>query len=154
MNGATRWLAGAALGGVAAVVTRRMLVRRRWGPSHPAAEDGRWHTVTVNRRPEEVSTTAEAPEPLERLGPSVEIRYRKAPGDRGTEVSARVMLEGLARHESLAQQREIRSALREAKQLWETGEVLYPDEPGTAQRTLLNRPLEYVTSHAREDGRL
>ena len=78
----------------------------------------------------------------------MEVRYRRAPGGRGTEVALR------APHESLAQQRAIRTALREAKQLWETGDVLRPDEPGTAESTLLNRPLEYATRHAREDGRI
>jgi len=134
------------LGAATAVVVRRLVLRWRWRPSL-RRQDGRWHSVTVNRRPEEVST-AVGPAPLEELGLEIDIRYRPAPGGRGTEVSVRAPDGGLA------QQRKIRSALRQAKQLWETGEVLQPDEPGTAQRTLLNRPLAYATRHAREDGRL
>jgi hypothetical protein len=36
----------------------------------------------------------------------------------------------------------------------ETGETLRPDAPSTTERTLLNRPLEHVTRHGREEGRL
>lgn len=144
-----RWLGAAVLGAAAAVATRRAIVRRSWRLGRERGEaEGRWHAVTVNQPLEEVSKPVGQPAPLERLGPGVEIRYRRAPGGRGTEVAVR------ATHEGPAEQRAIRSALREAKQLWEIGEVLRPDEPGTAQRTVLNRPLEYAIRHAREDGRL
>jgi len=147
MRGAVARLGGVAvLGAAAAVAVRRLILHRRWRP-RLRRQDGRWHSITVNRRPEDVST-AIGPAPLEELGLEVDIRYRPAPGGRGTEVSV------CAPHGGLAQQRKIRAALRQAKQLWETGEVLQPDEPGTAQRTLLNRPLAYATRHAREDGRL
>jgi hypothetical protein len=147
MDGAMRAGLGAALGGIAAVAIRRMVVRRRWWPGHTRRDQGRWHSVTVNRRPQDVSATV-SPVPLEQLGLKVEIRYRPAPGGRGTEVAVR------APRESGSQQREIRAALRQAKQLWETGEVLYADSPATGQRTRLNRPLEYATRHARQDGRI
>jgi len=134
----------ALLGGATAVAVRHLIRRHRW---RPGRADDRWHSVTVNRRPEDVST-AVGPAPLAELGLEVDIRYRPAPGGRGTEVAVR------APHGGVAQQRRIRSALRQAKQLWETGEVLQPDAPRTAPRTLLNRPLAYAIRHAREDGRL
>jgi hypothetical protein len=142
-------LAGVATLGIVAGAIRRAIVRRRSRRrSRRAGRDvGRWHSVTVNRRPQDVSATV-GPAPLEQLGLEVEIRYRPAPGGRGTEVAVR------AAHDGMAQQRKIRSALRQAKQLWETGEVLQADGPATEQRTVWNRPLAYATRHARQDGRL
>jgi hypothetical protein len=136
----------AVLSGVTVVAARRRLGRRSWWPGFLRRPDGRWHSVTVNRRPEEVST-AVGPAPLAELGLEVDLRYRPAPGGRGTEVSVR------APHGSAAQQREIRTALRQAKQLWETGEVLQPDELGRARRTSPSRPRAYATRAGREDGR-
>jgi hypothetical protein len=49
---------------------------------------------------------------------------------------------------------QVRSALRQTKQLLETGEVLTPDEQPTARRTLRNLPLELATRRARGEGRL
>jgi len=49
---------------------------------------------------------------------------------------------------------ELRAALRQARQLLETGEVLTPDEQPTARRTLRNLPLELATRRARGEGRL
>jgi hypothetical protein len=48
----------------------------------------------------------------------------------------------------------VRTALRQAKQLAETGEVLEPDTPPTSRRTLRNLPLELATRRARGEGRL
>jgi len=48
----------------------------------------------------------------------------------------------------------VRRALREAKCLLETGEILGPDQPPTTRRTLFNRPLELATRHGREEGLL
>mgnify|MGYP006976745410 FL=1 len=137
----------ALLGGVTAVVARRLTRRRRWLPGPIRRADGRWHSVTVNRRPEDVSA-AVGPAPLEELGLEVDIRYRPAPGGRGTEVSVR------APHGGVAQQRKIRAALRQAKQLWETGEVLQPDGLGPASHPPRRRPLAHATRAGREDGRL
>lgn len=48
----------------------------------------------------------------------------------------------------------IRAALREAKQLLETGEVLHPDSPPTTQTTAVNKPLQMATRQGRREGRL
>lgn len=42
-----------------------------------------WLVVTVNRPPEEIGGTAELPEPLTELGDRVELRIRRAAGDKG-----------------------------------------------------------------------
>ncbi len=134
--------AGATAAGVAAGVAglRR---RRRGGGAH----GDRWHSVTINRVPEEVGRL---PEPLDGLGHAVEVRIRPAPGGRGTELAARLP----GTFSGRAPVRELRRALREAKQLLEVGEVLLPDTPPTTRRTPWNRPLEYATRHGREEGRL
>jgi hypothetical protein len=49
---------------------------------------------------------------------------------------------------------ELRAALRQARQLLETGEILRPDTPPTTRRTLRNLPLELATRRARGEGRL
>jgi uncharacterized membrane protein len=121
----------------------------------------RWHAVTINKPPAEVAPDGVLPEPLRRLGDSVEVRFNEAPGDRGTEVYARLRGGEPAGPASLiARLTEddprwaVRRALREAKQILETGEVLRAHEPPTTRRTLRNRPLEYATRHGREEGRL
>jgi hypothetical protein len=128
----------------------RAVVARRSNPWKTAAggrdaDHSRWHAVTVNRPLNELTAADALPEPLAALGDGVETRMRAAPGGRGTEVLARSAGAG---------PRAVRRALREAKSLLETGEVLRPDAPATTERTLLNRPLEYATRHGREDGTL
>ncbi|MDM4720213.1 hypothetical protein QTQ03_11730 [Micromonospora sp. WMMA1363] len=91
-----------------------------------------WQVVTVDRTPGEVLPGGRWPEPLRRLGGSVQVRARTAPGHRGTELAARPLSgappPGLAAHlvgDDPA--RMVRAALRQAKQLTETGEVLRAD---------------------------
>ncbi|BDI23093.1 hypothetical protein [Herbiconiux sp. L3-i23] len=79
----------------------------------------RWNVVTI-QAPHELSVDAELPDPLRRLSSKVEVRFRPAPGDRGVELAARPR-EGF---EDEGLRREIREALRDSKQLIETGEIL------------------------------
>ncbi|MGW0434150.1 hypothetical protein ACWDV4_16620 [Micromonospora sp. NPDC003197] len=120
----------------------------------------RWQTVTVDRPPAQVAPEGRLPEPLVRLGDGVETRIRPAPGGRGTELAARLRaggsdaLTGMVAHLTGDDPRmALRAALRQAKQLAETGELLTPDLPSTTRRTLLNRPLEVATRHGRDQGR-
>ncbi|WP_230689062.1 hypothetical protein ACN26Y_14925 [Micromonospora sp. WMMD558] len=93
---------------------------------------GGWQVVTVDRAPRAVLPGGRWPEPLRRLGGAIQVEVRPAPGCRGTELAARprpgVPLPGLAAHvvgDDPA--RAVRAALRQAKQLAETGEVLRAD---------------------------
>jgi hypothetical protein len=144
-------VAAATAGGVAA----RRLLANRTSLMPGRKQDPEWLVATVYRSPSDIAPDGRLPEPLARLGDAVEVRIRPAPGDRGTELSVRPRL---AEHGTRAATRDAwrtaRLALREAKQLCETGEVLQPDAPPTTRKTLLNRPLQYATSHAREEGRL
>ncbi len=90
MNGKALTLSGLAVGGGAAVMT--VMIRRWKGESSGAASghSDRWHTVTINRPPDEVSANGRLSEPLAKLGDKIEVQVRPAPGDRGTEVAARL----------------------------------------------------------------
>jgi hypothetical protein len=132
----------AAVAGVAAGAGAVVRARR-----HAGAGPDRWHSVTINRTPEELGPK---PPPLDELGFPVELRVQPAPGDRGTELAARIA-DGHSDHDTV---RHLRRALREARSLAEVGEVLLPDAPGTAHKTVTGAPLDAVTRHAREEGRL
>ncbi|WP_433282710.1 hypothetical protein [Micromonospora sp. CA-244673] len=136
---------GRLAGGGFAVLAAGVLVRRhRHRPAAPGPAPGRWQVLTVAGRPEEVLPRGRRPAPLHRLGGAVELSARPAPGGRGTELAARLpaggeaMLPGLAAHlVGDDPGRFLRQALRETKQLVETGEVLRADRsrldrPGTA----------------------
>src|SRR5207248_9622845 len=112
-----------------------------------------WHVVTVNRSPDDVLPDGRRPEPLAELGDAVDVRALPAPGDRGTELGARLR-EGAtlpspspasASSDGHAPVQRLRTALRNSKQLLETGEILRPDDLGTARTTLLNLPLTIAT---------
>ncbi|MDG4824567.1 hypothetical protein O7635_22185 [Asanoa sp. WMMD1127] len=116
----------------------------------------RWHVATVARPADQVMPDGRPPEPLADLGDSVEVQVRPAPGDKGTELAVRLR-DGdrpgpLARLRGEDPDQHLRRALREAKALLEGGEVVLPSRPATTERTLLNRPLEWATTHGREEG--
>jgi hypothetical protein len=152
----------AVLAGVGAgVLAVRRMATRQVGDGAARAAPDRWHTVTVNRPPEEVAPAGRPPGPLARLGDAVEVRVRPAPGGRGTELAARPragapsgLAAAVARAAGKDPRQAVRAALRQAKQLAETGEVLEPDTPPTTRRTLRNLPLELATRRARGEGRL
>ncbi|MFE9205166.1 hypothetical protein [Micromonospora sp. NPDC007230] len=123
-------------GSKVARAARTLVVRRRERWPQAAGTDprpGRWQVVTVAGRPEEVLPRGRWPEPLRRLYGTVELYARPAPGGRGTELAARLLgnapgLRGMVAHlVGDDPGRFIRQALREAKQLAETGEVLRAD---------------------------
>lgn len=146
--------------GAGVIVARRIVSRQAGNGAARVARD-RWHSVTVNRPPEEVAPEGRLPEPLATLGDAVEVRLRPAPGGRGTEMAARLRDgvpagagEAVTRAAGSDPRQDLRAALRQSKQLLETGEVLSPDEPSTTRRTLRNLPLELATRRARGEGRL
>jgi hypothetical protein len=147
------------LAGVCAgVIAARRIATRQAGNG---ADPDRWHTVTVNRLPEEVAPEGRLPDPLAGLGDAVEVRLRPAPGGRGTELAVRLRdgapagaAEAVARAAGSDPRQDLRAALRHSKQLLETGEVLNPDEPPTTRRTLRSLPLELATRRAGGEGRL
>ena len=145
-------------GGVGAITSLWEEVK----PGGDGDSDGdvaRWRTVTVNRPPSEVHVDQLAP--LTRLGDMVEIVTCRAPGDKGTEIAARLRnpepsgLESLSKRLSGDDPRQaVRSALRQAKQLLETGEVLQANDNRTTKETLRGKPLDMATARAGGEGRL
>jgi hypothetical protein len=144
----------------AGVVAVRRIATRQSGDGAGQVGD-RWHTVTINRPPGEVTPDGRLPEPLAELGDAVEVQVSPAPGGRGTELAARLR-EGAptglravaARATGSDPRQQLRAALRQARQLCETGEVLMADRPPTTRRTLRGLPLELATRRARGEGRL
>jgi hypothetical protein len=97
-------------------------------------EPGRWRSVTILADADEISPGGVLPDPLRRLGSKIEVRTTDAPGDRGTELAARLVdgeptgvRAALGRLTGRDPRQLLRIALRESKQLVEVGEVIRLD---------------------------
>ncbi|MCO5997830.1 SRPBCC family protein [Actinoallomurus rhizosphaericola] len=146
--------AAAVAAGAGLVVARRMTGKERGAADLPLA-------VTVNRSPEDVAPGGRLPEPLRRVGDLAEFDVRPAPGDRGTEIEARMTapvptgVRGAAARVTGDDPRQpVREALREAKSLLETGEVLRADTPPSTHPTPAGKVLDLVTRRSGGEGRL
>ncbi len=145
----------AARAGAAKLLTSRVL----GGVPGDAAPRNRWLAVTVNYPPERLRGS-ELPEPVAKLTDQAEVRVQPAPGGRGIELAMRRLeppaggLPGLAARLGGADPRQqLRTALRDAKSLIETGEVIRPDEPAT-HPTRTGRLMDFAIGRAAEEGRL
>jgi hypothetical protein len=161
-------VAGAAA--AAAVVGGRIIVRRLRAARYPTAIDGdakdkhrdaRWRAVTIYREPDEIALGGQLPQPLADLGDRIETRMRPAPGGKGTELAARLRVPvpsgaagAAARVKGTDPRQEVRSALRQAKQLIEVGEVLAVDPTPHGKRTPTptGLALEAATRRADREG--
>lgn len=139
-------LAGAAVGVTAA----------RRNARADGADENRWLAVTVNRPADDIDLASLA-EPLARLGDRIEVQVRAASGDKGTELMARLREPGatgvVARVAGTDPRQEVRLALRQAKALLETGEVLEP-EPSSAHPGPGGRLVRLASRRAGGEGRL
>ncbi|MET8615189.1 hypothetical protein [Streptomyces misionensis] len=147
--------------GAAVSAARRAGEAIRPGTSHAGESERRWHVMTVCASAEEVAPGGKPPEPLARLGDAVDTRLRPAPGERGTELACRLHDKEHAGPQGNAEPvtghatvQELRTALRQAKALVETGEILLPDRPSTNRPTVTGRPLDKLIEKARGEGRL
>ena len=131
-----------AVGGAAALAAV-VLKRRRSSSEAPERDDNRWNIVTILRSEEGIAPNGELPAPLAALR-GIETRMREAPGGRGTELAARFTNDGDRDH--------LRIALRQSKQLAETGEtaVVEPHPHGT--RKPLGAIIAAVTDKAEGKG--
>ncbi|MEV5935102.1 hypothetical protein ACIQCD_17325 [Streptomyces sp. NPDC093250] len=121
----------------------------------------RWLTVTIYRPPEDVGSDEKLPAPLDEFADRIEVRVRKAPGDRGTELAARFKEPVPAASASLPARlagkdprQDLRRALRDTKALLEAGEVLLPDTPPTTRPTPGGKPVELFTRRSGGEGAL
>ncbi|WP_203416917.1 hypothetical protein [Jiangella ureilytica] len=135
-------LAGVGLG-IKAAADRRAKQRDR-------RANGRWLAVTVCKPVDEVGAEGRLPEPLARLGDHVETRVTSAPADRGTELYARPR----APSPSGEDLRSLRVALREAKSIIETGEVVQADAHPSAHPGPAGKLLAMANRKAKGVGRL
>lgn len=110
------------------------LTTQSQGRSRP--DDG-WLAVTVLCEPADLDVD-HLPAPLAELGDQIDVRVDAAPADQGTELRVRLreassssVVGRLAGSDGRA---ELRSALREAKQLIEVGEVLRVDPAPHGER--------------------
>lgn len=144
---------------VAAAGAAAYLRARRAARAEGAQEEGPWHVVTVGRPRAELMPDGKLPPPLDGLGDGVEIRAADAPGGRGTEIAARRTAprgtaEGLRSVVGTSTDQQIRAALREFKQLTETGEVLRTEGQPVGSRKPGGLPLGLAARRARKEGLL
>lgn len=135
-------------------------LRATWGgaSTSPPAGAGHsasgWLSVTVRCEPADLDGDS-LPAPLAELRERIEVEVRPAPGEKGTELSARLKV-GPAPESTGGRltgndaESELRSALRRAKQLVEVGEVLAVDPAPHGERTATpgGALLESWTKHA------
>jgi hypothetical protein len=81
------------------------------------------------------------------LSSDIEVRIRPAAGDKGTELLARPTNERVSAGD-------VRSALRQAKSLLETGMVLSADAPPSTHPGPAGRLLRTLVRRANKEGRL
>lgn len=144
----------------AASVAKSLSSRYLAGVPGDAEPHNRWLAVTVNRPPEQL-TRDNLPEPVAKLTDRAEVSIRPAPGGRGTELAMRLLdpppagVSGLAARLTGEDPRQrLRTALRDAKSLIETGELIKPDSPPTAHPTLAGKLLDFAISTSAGEGRL
>jgi uncharacterized membrane protein len=154
----TTGLTALAVGGGAVLLVRGLQRRSADGSS---GGRNRWRAVTVAREPEEVMPQGRVPEPLAALGELVEVGVRVAPGGKGTELRARLRApepqgaaSAAARLSGDDPRQRVRSALREAKQLIEVGEVLRvdPTPHGRRKATPAGAAVEASAKRAAGEG--
>jgi hypothetical protein len=131
----------------------------RWMATRPRAARtskdrapmNRWILVTINCAPQRLASRADLPEPITRLGDAVDIKICPAPGDRGTELGARLRdvprtkIAGMVmRHPEENPRHMVEEALREAKAIIEAGEVVRPDWPPSVQPVQGGKLLDFA----------
>ncbi|MFB4351891.1 hypothetical protein RAC69_01990 [Microbacterium sp. LS_15] len=144
-----------AIAGVAAGLVARKLVRDK----QDSAGDGRhpegWKAVSVLGDAESFGNGA-YPEPLQRLAGALEIRTSPAPADKGFEVHARVRGDAdvAAVFGDEDPEQSLRAALRDAKQLVETGEILRstPRPHGHRTATVFGAVVDKAEAEAKDGG--
>lgn len=143
---------GLGVAGLAAGLVARSLVRKGRASHGDAPHPEGWKAVTV-LGDAEAFRSGGYPEPLRRLADSLEVRIEPAPGDKGFEVHARLRADadpGSGDDPGKV----LRAALRDAKQVFETGEVLRgtPRPHGERPRTLLGGAVDAAEDDAKGEG--
>ncbi|GLK17287.1 hypothetical protein [Herbiconiux flava] len=147
-------VAAGAAGVVAIGLVARTLVRKQPESDGDSRHPEGWKAVTVLGDPSAFEQGA-YPEPLQRLAEGLEVRVQPAPGDKGFEVHARVKDDAdKALFGDDEPDQALRAALRDAKQLIETGEVLraVPRPHGKRPTTLFGVAVDKAEDEAKGGG--
>ncbi|WP_144872467.1 hypothetical protein [Microbacterium sp. 1.5R] len=114
-----------AAAGVAAGLVARKLVRERKESDGDGRHPEGWKAVTVMGDADALRR-GDYPEPLRRIAHVLDVRVDPAPADKGVELHARVRpdLQTADVFGDESPDQALRAALRDAKQLIETGEIL------------------------------
>ena len=142
--------------GVAAVgLVARSLVREKQETDGDGRHPDGWKAVTILGDPADFARNG-YPEPLRRVADALDIRVDAAPGDKGLEVHARLRdgadVKAVIGDEDPDQA--LRVALRDAKQLFETGEILRatPRPHGHRPITLFGAAVDKAEDEAKGEG--
>ncbi len=135
-------------------------IRARLSHAAPGADPGGWLAVTALVDRGVVDAAGGVPGPLADLGDRIEVDVRPAPADKGTVIAARLVTsaeshDGRRPADGAAElQSRLREALRETKQLLETGQVMRvdPQPAGRRTRTLAGRAIDVAQAHGRDQG--
>ncbi|MCS5497787.1 hypothetical protein NY547_11115 [Cnuibacter physcomitrellae] len=140
--------------GIAVGVVARSLVKGRSESDGDGRHPEGWKAVTVLGDPAAFEQGG-YDEPLQRLVEVLEVRVQLAPGDKGFEVHARVK-DGAdpAVFGDDDPEQALRAALRDAKQIVETGEVLrpVPRPHGERPTTLFGAVVDKAEDEAKGEG--
>lgn len=125
-----------------------------------AKREDHWHVITVNQPLSTIAPNGELPEPLNSMLEEIEVVMQPAPGDKGTEIAARLIapvptgvMSAATRLSGKDPRQQLRQVLRETKSRLEAGEVVEAD--GLSSRfTLTNAPLTLATRLSRKEGRI
>ncbi|MDR6170584.1 MULTISPECIES: hypothetical protein [unclassified Curtobacterium] len=152
MAGRTAAVVGVGVAGIAAGLVARSLVKRERESDGDGTHPQGWKAVTVLGSAERFESGG-YPEPLQRLAGLLEIRIEPASGGKGFEVHARFRDGGEVPVDGDPNML-LREALRDAKQVFETGEVLRatPRPHGRRPSTLLGRAVDTAEDEARGGG--
>jgi hypothetical protein len=141
--------------GVAAGLVARSLVRDRGTSEGDGQHPEGWKAVTVLGDADEFADGG-YPHPLARIAGALEVRIDPAPGDKGFEVHARVRDDAdvAAVFGDADPDQALRTALRDAKQVFETGEVLRakPRPHGDRRTTLFGAVVDKAEDDAKGEG--
>jgi hypothetical protein len=137
--------------GVAAGLVARSLVREKRESDGDGRHPEGWKAVTILGDSAAFAASG-YPEPLRRIAGVLELRIDPAPGDRGFEVHARLR-EG-ADVQAVIGDDDPDQALRDAKQLFEAGEILraIPRPHGHRSSTLFGKAVDKAEDEAKGEG--
>lgn len=153
MDGKAAAAVGIGVAGVAVGLVARSLVKEHRDSDGDAPHPQGWKAVTVLGDADDFHSGGRYPEPLQRVAEALEIRLGPAPGDEGFEVHARIR-DGADLPNDDDPGRTLRTALRDAKQVFETSEVLQatPRPHGERPTTLLGGAVDAAEDDAKGEG--